>query len=69
MSEDQKKPERTVADVQQEYQSGCVRAGHLQYQIVTMQKDLAILNETLRDLNFEAAGIQAKTAPKEAASV
>lgn len=61
------KPERDVATIQGEYQNLCVRAGHLQYQIVTLQKDLEALNGTLRDLNFEAAKAHAKAQKEKAA--
>jgi len=61
MSEAENKPkERGIPDIQTEYQQCCVKAGHLQYQIATMGKDLGLLNDTMRDLNFEAAGLQAK---------
>ena len=62
---------RTVQDVQQEYTGLCARAGHLQYQINAMQKDLELINTTLRDLNVEASKfaaeekIAAETAAKE----
>lgn len=59
MSETQNKT-RTVPEIQQEYTSECTRAGHLQYQIVTLSKDLDMLNDHLRDLNLEAAAAQAK---------
>lgn len=61
----EEKKERTLNDVQGEYNRGCLRAGHLQYQILTLQKDLSVLNDTLRDLNFEASGIQAKLHEEE----
>ena len=61
------KKERTVEQVQQEYTQMCVRAGHTQYQIAQLQKDLALFNDTLRDLNLEAGAIQAKNLAAEAA--
>jgi hypothetical protein len=45
---------RTVDEIQQEYASVCTRAGHCQYQIRTLQKDLDMMNETLQNLNIEA---------------
>ncbi len=60
------KPPRELPVIQQEYQNLCVKAGHLQYQIVTLQKDLDALNSTLRDLNFEGAGAAAKAKKDEA---
>jgi hypothetical protein len=45
---------RTVAEIQQEYAGVCTRAGHCQYQIRTLQKDLDLINETLQNLNLEA---------------
>lgn len=59
------KKARTMLDVNKDYQMGCIKAGQLQYQIVTLQKDLDILNSTLRDLNFEGAHLQAVSAEAE----
>lgn len=56
MSEAKKK--RSVQEIQQEYSGLCMRAGHTQYQIATLEKELALVNESLRDLNFEAAAAQ-----------
>lgn len=68
MSEEQKKL-RTVSEIQNEYSGLCARAGHLQYQIATLGKDLAMINDALRDLNSEAneskaAETRAAEAPK-----
>jgi septal ring factor EnvC (AmiA/AmiB activator) len=49
------KAPRTVQEIQNEYSNLCAKAGHLQYQIATLGKDLDLLNAQLRDLNFEAA--------------
>lgn len=49
---------RTVAEIQNEYQSGCLKAGHINYQIYTLGRDLELLNSSLRDLNLEAAAAQ-----------
>lgn len=51
---------RTLPVINQEYANLCVKAGNLQYQIVVFQTDLALLNEELRELNFEAAKLQAE---------
>lgn len=63
MSEE-KKP-RSIAEIQAQYQSLCTRAGHLQYQIDAIGKDLVQVNEALRNLNFEA--VTAQNAEAEAA--
>jgi len=62
------KKTRTVAEIQQEYQGLCFKAGHLQYQISALSKDLELLNSTMRDLNFEAASVQAKESEASKAS-
>ena len=59
---------RTIEDIHQNYTQICAKAGHNQYQIETLKKDLEILNGQLRDLNIEAAGLDAK-AKEEAAKV
>jgi len=56
--------ERTLEDVKKEYGDGCVKAGHLQYQIFTLSKDLEVLNNVLRDLNLEAAKLQNEESKK-----
>lgn len=65
---EQKKPERTVDQIRGEYSRLCAKAGHTQYQISTLQKDLEIINGTLRDLNVEAATASQKEAAAKAAS-
>lgn len=62
MSENNK-PSRTIPEIQQEYQQNCTRAGHLQYQIYTLEKDLALVNDLLRNLNFEASAAAPKPEP------
>ncbi len=59
MSEE-KKPARSTQEIQQEYQNLAFKAGNLQYAIVSQEKDLALLNEQLRNLNFEF--VSARTA-------
>lgn len=54
------KVHRSVQEIQQEYSQVCMKAGHAQYQLFTIQRDLDALNDTLRSLNIEAA--QAKAA-------
>lgn len=46
---------RKVAEIQQEYQQGCLRLGHLSYQIAALEEDKKILTSQLRDLNLEAS--------------
>lgn len=53
------KPVRTLDEVKQEYANTCVQAGNLQYQIHALSKDLALVNDTMRELNLEAAKLQA----------
>lgn len=48
---------RTVEGIHKEYTQLCAQAGHLQYQIATLGKDLELVNEQLRALNLEAAKI------------
>lgn len=59
------KPQRTVAEIQQEYAQVCTRAGHLQYQLYTLTKDLELINSTLRDLNIEAGNVPKAEEKKE----
>lgn len=51
---------RTFETIQTEYQQLALRAGHTQYQIHALTKDLALLNEQMRDLNFEGAKVKAE---------
>lgn len=46
---------RQLADIQKEYQDGCLRAGQLQYQASVLASELASLNEDLVSVNEEAA--------------
>jgi hypothetical protein len=52
-----KKP-RPLSEIQTQYQITAAKAGYAQYQIYHFTNDLKLLNETLRDLNFEAADAQ-----------
>lgn len=54
------KQERTISDIQNQYSVTCAKAGQLQYQIHTLNKELGLINEQLRDLNLEAAVVKAK---------
>lgn len=60
MSQEQKKP-RSLSEIQSDYQNLCLKAGHVQYQIFALQKDLDLINDSLRDLNLEAASVKAET--------
>ena len=61
------KPARSVAEIQQEYQNLAFRAGNLQYEICQKNKDLDLINDTLRSLSFEFVAAQeaAKAAEKQ----
>jgi hypothetical protein len=62
------KPKRTIAEIQQDYQNVCLKAGHAQYQVHIHTRDLEMLNNELRELNLEAAAVNAEAA-KVAAEV
>ena len=74
MSDESKKPAKTLDELHKEYGNLCMQAGHIQYQIDILKKDLEVLNQTRKDINFEAAALKAKAdeeakaadAPKEA---
>lgn len=51
-------PKRTYSQVQQEYVNLALKAGNIQYQMFILKKDLEVMNQSLRDLNFEAAKLQ-----------
>lgn len=63
-NQENKAPERTVEKIRQEYSALCAKAGHMQYQLFTIERDLEILNLTLRDLNLEAAAVSQKDSEK-----
>lgn len=63
-----KKPERTVDQIRAEYSQLCAKAGHIQYQLHTLAKDLELINGTLRDLNVEAGFVSQKEAAAKAES-
>lgn len=56
---------RSVQEIQADYSNTCARAGHVQYQMRNLEKDLSLINEQLQSLNFEAAA--AARAEQEAA--
>lgn len=66
MTEKNPHPNRDVATIQNEYQQGCFKAGHIQYQIYALQQDLDTVNKTLLDLNLEGAASKAAKAKEEA---
>lgn len=51
---------RNLEQLQKEYGQMCVKAGNLQYQIYALSKDLALLNQSMQDINIEST-----TLPKE----
>lgn len=57
MSENKEK--RTVEAIREEYGQLCAKAGHLQYQISILGRDLKTLNDQLESLNFEASSLVA----------
>lgn len=64
--EREKKESRSIQQIQQEFGALCSRAGHLQYQIWAFEKDLELLNDQIRKLNFEAAALHAEENAKAA---
>ncbi len=62
---EENKKERSSAEIQQEYQQVCAKAGHLQYSIAQTQLDLEQLNAALRGLQVEHS--KAKEREKNAA--
>jgi len=57
---------RTKEEIAREYSNLCTKAGHAAYQVATIQKDIELMHQTMRDLNLEAAA--ADKAEKEAAN-
>lgn len=59
------KAPRPLEQVQQDYASLCAKVGDMQYRRDSLDKDIALVNKQLRDLNFEAiASAQAAQAAK-----
>lgn len=65
----EQKASRTLAEVQTDYQTLCMKAGHTQYQLYVLNADLVLMNSEIRDLNLEAAAIQQESAAKQAAQI
>lgn len=51
---------RTFETIQTEYQQLALKSGHIQYQIYAFSKDLQLLNDQMRDLNFEGAKLKSE---------
>lgn len=60
LPKEEPKKERSIDEVKQEFSTLCAQAGQINYQVYTFQKDLELINNQLRNLNFEAAAIQSK---------
>ncbi len=56
----EQKKSRTIPEIQEEYGQLCFKAGQTQYQVHTLNKELVLINDTLRDLNIEAARVKAE---------
>lgn len=57
---------RTMQDVQKDYQLHAAHAGQIQYQIRTLQGELARMNRKMRELNVEASELNKVAAAAEA---
>lgn len=57
------KKTRTIAEIEQEYNQLCWKAGTLQYQISVFNNDLKLLNTTIEELNREAFAAKAAEKP------
>lgn len=55
---------RTKEDIAREYSNLCTKAGHAAYQVATIQKDIDLMQATMRDLNLEAAAADKAEAEK-----
>lgn len=60
----EEKKHRSVQEIQGEYQNLCAKAGHIQYSIKCFQDDLALVNNSLKELNLEAAASSRADAEK-----
>lgn len=56
---------RTIEVIHKEYSELCAKAGHLNYQVYTLTKDLEILHQQMRDLNLEASKLSAEAKQTE----
>lgn len=61
------KAPRTLTEIQQEYQRLLVKAGQIHYQMDVYRRDIEMINEELRDMNFEAAAANKASKDAEAA--
>lgn len=59
LADSAREPHRSVREIELEYSQVCMKAGHAQYQLYTIEKDLSAYNDTLRSLNIEAARAKA----------
>lgn len=67
---EEKAKSRTMQEIQQEYLHIAARAGEAQFQVLNIQKDLAIFNSRLAELNAEALKLKAaEDAAKEVGKV
>lgn len=67
-TETQEPTPRTMQDINREYQQCCLHAGEAQYQLGVIAEGLERTNLRLRQLNNEAAKLQAKAAAADAAN-
>lgn len=58
MSTKEFKAPRALPEIQADYQRLCSQSGQLQYQVYAIKRDLDVINEQIRDLNFEGAAAQ-----------
>lgn len=59
--------ERTLQDVYNEYAQLSNKAGQISYSIDVYTRDLKIVHDRMRDLNFESVALKAKEEQKAAA--
>lgn len=60
---------REMQDVQKDYQLHAAHAGQIQYQIRTLQGELARMNRKMRELNVEASELNKAAEVAKAAEV
>lgn len=68
MSEQESKKERAVIEIQKEYTEVCAKVGDAQYRRHCVDKDIALLNEQLQELNFEAIAAHRREQEAKAAA-
>lgn len=59
------KPQKTLEEVQLEYQKLALQLGHLVYQISALTNEKEQLLKGIQQVNLEAAEIKSKEEPKE----